>query len=96
MPYQQGGAQCVVRLVSRRGLAPATLAQCWPLRAEAGQLWTDLVRLRADARLHGQRLSAGELEQSTKGGQYMLRSQIAQELRRQELAESGTIQTAYP
>jgi putative transposase len=62
------------------------------------------------AREHGQWLSASELEQATKGGQYALHSQSVQalcqkfaanvatasELRRQELAETGRIQTEYP
>ena len=66
--------------------------------------------LHAQARAQGQWLSAGELEQATKGGQYALHSQSVQalcqqfaanvatatELRRQELAETGHIQTQYP
>jgi hypothetical protein len=44
MPYKQASTLCVVRLVPLRGLAFATLAQCRMLRAEAGRLWTDLVR----------------------------------------------------
>jgi putative transposase len=55
-------------------------------------------------------MSAGDLEQATKGGQYALHSQSVQalcqklaanlaaatELRRQELAERGHVQTQYP
>src|SRR5262249_53443650 len=83
---------------------------CQALRAEAGRLWTDLVRLHTQARTHGQWLSAGALEQATTGGQYALHSQSVQalcqtfaanvetatELRRQEMAETGQVQTAYP
>jgi putative transposase len=110
MPYKQTTTHCVVRLVALRGLFPATFAQCQALRAEAGRLWTDLVTLHSLARAHGRWLSAGELEQATKGGQYALHSQsvqalcqkcaanvdIAAELRRPELAERGHIQTQYP
>jgi putative transposase len=110
MPYKQTATQCVVRLIALRGLASATRAQCQALRAEAGRLWTDLVALHTQAREHGQWRSASELEQATKGGQYALHSQSVQalcqklaanvdtatELRRQELAETGRIQTQYP
>src|SRR6516162_9912285 len=101
MPYKQTATQCVVRLVALRGLSPTVLAQCQALRAEAGRLWTDLVRLHTQARDEGQWLSSGELEQATKGGQYALHSQSVQalcqklaanvatavELRQQELTE---------
>jgi putative transposase len=110
MPYKQTATQCVVRLISLRGLSAAQLSQCQALRAEAGRLWTELVTLHAQAREHGQWLSASELEQATKGGQYALHSQSVQalcqkfaanvatasELRKQELAEAGRIQTEYP
>jgi len=110
VPYKQTASQCVVRLVALRGLSPATLAQCEALRAEAGRLWTTLVSVHAQARDEGRWLSASDLEQATKGGQYALHSQSVQalcqkcaanvatatELRRQELAEAGRIQTAYP
>ena len=110
MPYKQ--TRHPVHRAPCRAAWPlsATLAQCQALRAEAGRLWTDLVTLHAQARAQGQWLSAGELEQATKGGQYALHSQSVQalcqkfaanvetatELRRQELAESGHIQTPYP
>ena len=110
MPYKQTATQCVVRLVALRGLSASRLAQCLVLRAEAGRLWTDLLTLHAQARAQGRWLGAGELEQATKGGQYALHSQSVQalcqkfaanvetatELRRQELAERGRTQTAYP
>jgi len=110
MPYKQTATHCVVRLLALRGLSAATLAQCQTLRQEAGRLWTDLVALHTQAREHGQWLSASELEQATKGGQYALHSQSVQALcqkfaanvatatalRRQELAETGRIQTEYP
>jgi putative transposase len=110
MPYKQTAAPCVVRLVALHGLSPATWLQCQALRAEAGRLWTDLVRLHTQARAHGQWLSAGELEVATKGGQYALHSQSVQALcqkfaanvatatalRGQEWAETAHIQTAYP
>ncbi len=110
MPYQQTLTHCVVRLVTLRGLSAAQLSQCQALRAEARQLWTDLVRMHTRARVQGQWLSAGELEQATKGGQYALHSQSVQalcqkfaanvatasELRRQERAEAGHVQTPYP
>src|SRR5215831_12603007 len=109
MPYKQTATQCVVRLVALRGLSPAVLAQCQALRAEAGRLWTDLLTLHAQARPQGRWLGAGELEQATKGGQYTLHSQSVQalcqklvanvatatELRRQELADTGPVQTQY-
>jgi putative transposase len=110
MPYTQTRTSCVVRLVPLRGLSPATRAQCQALRAEAGRLWTDLVTLHAQARIQGRWLGAGDLEQATKGGQYTLHSQSVQalcqklaanvatasELRKQEFAETGRIQTQYP
>src|SRR5215471_2351460 len=110
MPYKQTSTQCTVRLVALRGLSPAQRSQCQALRAEAGYLWTDLVHLHGAARAQGQWLSAGELEQATKGGQYTLHSQSVQalcqkfaanvatavELRQQEVAETGHIQTEYP
>jgi len=110
MPYKQTSTPCIVRLITLRGLDSATRAQCQTLRAEAGHLWTDLVALHARARVQGHWLSAGQLEQATKGGQYALHSQsvqalcqklaanvaTAQALRRQELAETGRIQTQYP
>ena len=108
MPYQQTVSPCVVRLVVLRGLSPTTQLQCQAQRLQAGRLWTDLVSLHAQARAQGRWLSAGELELATKGGQYTLHSQSVQalcqkfaasvetatELRRQELAETGHIQTA--
>jgi hypothetical protein len=110
LPYKQANTQCVVRLVSLRGLPQAALAHCQALRAEAGRLWTDLAHLHADARATGTWLSAADLEQATKGGQYALHSQSVQalcqkflanvatavELRKQELAETERIQTEYP
>jgi putative transposase len=110
MPYKQTATPCIVRLVTLRGLSAATRTQCQALRAEAGRLWTDLVRMHTQARAQGQWLSAGELEQATKGGQYALHSQSVQalcqkfaanvetatELRKQEFTETGMIQTAYP
>jgi hypothetical protein len=68
------------------------------------------VTLHAQARAHGQWLSASDLEQATKGGQYALHSQSVQalcqkvaanvetatDLRRQEVAETGRIQTQSP
>jgi putative transposase len=80
MPYKQTHTHCVVRLIPLRGLSRATLAQCQALRLEAGRLWTDLVNLQAQARAHGQWLSAGDLEQATKGGPYALHSQSVQAL----------------
>jgi hypothetical protein len=69
MSHQQTNTSCVVRLVAWRGLSPATLAQCQALRAEDGRLWTALVSWHAQARAHGQWLSASDLEPATKGGQ---------------------------
>jgi hypothetical protein len=105
MPYKQTATPCVVRLVALHGLSPATLVQCQALRAEAGRVWTDLLTLHTQARLQGRWLSAGDLEQATKGGQYALHSQSVQtlcqkvaanvatatELRRQEWAETGHV-----
>ena len=68
MPYKQTNTLCVVRLLALRAHVPATLPQCQTLRAEAGRLWIDLVTLHAQARAHGQWLSASELERATKGG----------------------------
>ena len=110
MPYKQTNTRCVVRLVALRGLSPVQRSQCQALRQEAGRLWSDLVTLHTQARAQGQWLSASELEQATKGGQYALHSQSVQALcqkfaanvetatalRKQELAEIGHIQTAYP
>src|SRR5262245_29042870 len=113
MPSKQTTTPCIVhliRLVALCGLDSATRAQCQALRQEAGCLWTDLVMLHAQARAQGRWLSAGELEQATKGGQYALHRQSVQtlcqklaanldtatELRRQELADTGHVQTAYP
>jgi hypothetical protein len=75
MPYKQTITHCIVRLVALRGLSPTALVQRQALRAEAGRLWTDLLRLHAQARTKGRWLSAGDLEQATKGGQYTLHSQ---------------------
>ena len=76
MPYKQTSTQCVVRLLALRGLSPATLA---PVSGAAGgggtaldasgRLWTELVTLHTQARAQGQWLSAGALEQASKGGQ---------------------------
>ena len=102
--------QCVVHLVTRRGLSPAPLAPCHAVRAEAGRWWTDLVTRHTQARTQGQWLSAGDLEPATKGGQYALHSQSVQalcqqlaatvapatELRQQEWDETGRLQTEYP
>jgi putative transposase len=110
MPYKQTSTRCVVRLVVLRGASTSTLAQCQALRAEAGRLWIDLMTLHAQARTQGQWLSAEELERATKGSQYALHSQSVQALcqkfaanvdtasalRKKGLAETGTIQTAYP
>jgi len=99
-----------VRLIPLRGLCAAPLSPCQALRAEAGRVWTDLLTLHAQARAQGRWLSAGELEQTTKGGQYALHSQSVQalcqklaanldtatELRRQDLAQTGPAQTQYP
>ena len=86
------------------------LAQCQALRGEARRLWTDLVTLLTQSRSEGRWLSAWELEQATKGGQYALHSQSVQalcqkfaatvatatELRRQEREETGQAQTQSP
>jgi putative transposase len=110
MPFKQSKTHCVVRLIPLRALPPATLAQGEALRLEAGRLWTDLVSLHAQARAHGRWLNSGDLEQATKGRQYALHSQSVQALcqklaanmdtatalRKQELADTGHIQTAYP
>lgn len=110
MSYRTSGTACLVHLMALRHLPPALLAQCLALRQEAGRRWTALVGMHAQARLQGQWLTAGELEQATKGGQYALGSQTVQalcqrlaanvatttELRRQEFAETGHSQTDYP
>jgi hypothetical protein len=67
------------------------------------------VRLHTETRAQGQWLSAGELEQATKGGQHTLHSRSVQALsqkfavtvtattlRQQELTETGRIKTEYP
>jgi hypothetical protein len=82
--------QCIVRLIALYGLSPATLAHCRALRLEAGRLWTDLGALHAQARAQGRCLSAGKLEQATKGGQYALRSQGVQELYQKFAANVAT------
>jgi hypothetical protein len=69
MPDKQTSTQCVVRLVALRGLSPAALVQCQALRAEAGRWWTDLLGLHTQAHMQRRWLSAGDLEQATKGGQ---------------------------
>jgi hypothetical protein len=98
-----------VRIVALR-LSPAKRLQCQALRAEAGRVWTDLLTRHARACAQGQWLSAGELEQATKGGQSAVHRQSVQalcqklvatvetatDLRRQELADTGRIQTASP
>jgi putative transposase len=110
MPYQQRTTRYVVRLISLRRLAPATLAQCQALRQESGRLWNDLVAMHAQARAQGHWLSASYLEQATKGGQYALHSQSVQALcqklaanvatatalRLQERSDTGPVQTQYP
>ena len=104
--------RCVVRLVPLRpsALSAATRAQCQQQRAAAGRLWTALVQQHAAARAQEQWLSAGDLERVTKGGQYALQRHSVQalrqkcaanvatatELRRQEFAETGRIETEYP
>src|SRR5215831_18635139 len=109
-PNKQTSTPCVVRLIALRGLSASRLAQCQALRAEAGRLWTDLVRLHTQARDEGRWLGAGELEQATKGGQSALHRQSVQalcqklaanvatavELRQQEMSDLGHVQTAYP
>jgi hypothetical protein len=42
------------------------------MRAEAGRLWTNLVRKHTEARAQGKWLNAGELEQATKGGSVII------------------------
>ena len=112
MAYRQTTTACVVRLLTYwpARLSATTWAQCQALRGEAGRLWSDLVQLHTTARAQGQWLSASDLEQATKGGQYARHSQSVQalcqkfaanvatatELRRQELAATGRIQTEYP
>jgi putative transposase len=101
MPYKHTSTHCIVRLVALRRLAPAVLAQCQALRQEAGRLWTDVVTLHAQARAQGQWLSASDLEQTTKGGQALCQKVAANvdtttERRRQEVAETGHVQIAYP
>ena len=110
MPDQQTTTQCLLRLVALRGLSPATPLQCQASRAEAGRRWTTLVSWHAQARTQGRWLSAGDLEQATKGGQFALHRQSVQALcqtvsasvetatalRRQELAQTGYVQTASP
>jgi putative transposase len=110
MPYKQTRTQCVVRLLSLLGLSPVMRAQCQALRSEAGRLWTDLVQLHTTARAHREWLSASDLEQATKGGQYALHSQTVQALcqkfaanvatatvlRQQEMQETGQVHTRYP
>ncbi len=110
MPYRTRDTEFRVHLIALRVLSPALLAQCQALRQEAGRLWTDLVERHAQARLAGQWLSSQDLEQATKGGQYALGSQTVQalcqkltanvatatELRRQEYADTGRIETEYP
>jgi hypothetical protein len=74
-----------------------------------GRLWTNLVALHAQTREHGQWLSASELEQATRADgtpciarvRALCQKVVANvewppELRRQELAETGHIQTQYP
>jgi putative transposase len=110
MPYRTAATECRVHLIALRHLPASTRAQCAALRQEAERLWMDLVGLHAQARLAGQWLSAQDLEQATKGGQYALGSQTVQalcqklaaniatatELRKQELTETGRLQTEYP
>jgi putative transposase len=112
MASRQTYTACVVRLVPLRpaALSATTRAQCVALRAEAGRLWTELVRLHAEQRRQGRWLAAGDLEKATKGGQYALHSQSVQALcqkfaanvaaataqRQQEFAETGHLQTEYP
>jgi hypothetical protein len=72
MPCKQTTTPCGVRLLPLRGLSLATLIQCQELRLEAGRLWTALVSVHAQARAQGRWLSAGELEEATKGGQEAL------------------------
>ena len=91
MPYKQTKTQCVVRLISLRGLSAVQLSQCQALRQEAGRLWTDLLTLHAQARAQGQWLSVGELEQATKGGQYALYSQSVQALCQKFSANVGML-----
>jgi hypothetical protein len=94
MPYKQTDTPCVVRvvrLVALRGLSPATWLQCQALRAEAGRVWTDLLRLHTQARAQGWWLSASDLEQATKGGQYALHSQSVQALCQTLAAQRGSI-----
>src|SRR5262245_14536042 len=86
MPDKQTTTHCVARLLSRPGLAAATLPPSQALRQDAGRRWTDLVTLHAQARAQGRWLRASDRAQgrwlrasdraqATKGAQYAVHSQ---------------------
>ena len=96
MPDKQTSTQCVVRLVTLRGLSLATLLQRQALRQAAGGWGTDLLTFQAQTRAQGQWLSAAALEQATKGGQSALHRQSVQALCQTVAASLETASPHHP
>jgi putative transposase len=78
MGYRSSHTNCIVRIISLRGLSAQQEALCLFLREEAGRCWTDMLNAHIESR-GGKWLSSAELGKTFKG-QYTLHSQSIQSL----------------